>query len=112
MLERSWKTLDKLRLQNNLGLGKNRFSLERKIALNYRIYSNKRRCAYLVFRATSAALIPGRRLFKNCTRQFYLFYIFIQRYTFYLLIFLWSDSKSTITREIQAVKKTREFHDI
>ena len=27
-------------------------------------------------------------------------YIFIQRYTFYLLIFLWADSKSRITREI------------
>ena len=29
----------------------------------YRIYSNKRRGAYLIFRATSAALIWGRRLF-------------------------------------------------
>ena len=34
----------------------------------YRIYSNKRRGAYLIFRATNAALIRGRRLFKNCTR--------------------------------------------
>ena len=57
---------------------------------SYRIYSNKRRGAYLIFRATSAALIRGRRLFINCTRQIYFFYIFIQRYTFYLLIFLWT----------------------
>ena len=58
----------------------------------YRIYSNKRRGAYLIFRATSAALIPRRRLFKNCTRKICFFYIFIQRYTFYLLIFLWTDA--------------------
>ena len=51
------------------------------------------RGAYLIFRATSAALIRGRRFFKNCTRQIYFFYIFIQRYTFYLLIFLWTDTK-------------------
>ncbi len=31
----------------------------------YRIYSNKRRSAYLIFRATSAALIRGRRLFEG-----------------------------------------------
>ena len=31
----------------------------------YRIYSNKRRGAYLIFRATSAALIRGRRLFEG-----------------------------------------------
>ena len=37
----------------------------------YRIYSNKRRGAYLIFRATSAALLRGQRLFKNCTRQIY-----------------------------------------
>ena len=58
----------------------------------FRIYLNKRRGAYLIFRATSAALIPGRCLFKNCTRQIYFFYIFIQQYTFYLLIFLWTDT--------------------
>ena len=51
-------------------------------ASGYRIYSNKRRGAYLIFRATSAALIRGRRLFKHCTRQIYFVYIFIQRYTF------------------------------
>ena len=51
-----------------------------------------------------------RRLFKNCTRRIYFFYIFIQRYTFYLLIFLWTDTdgKSRITREIHAVKKKTE----
>ena len=31
----------------------------------YRIYSNKRRRAYLIFRATSAALIRGRPLFEG-----------------------------------------------
>ena len=31
----------------------------------YHIYSNKRRGAYLIFRATSAALIRGRRLFEG-----------------------------------------------
>ena len=35
----------------------------------------------------------------------------MQWYTFYLLIFLWTDSKSWITREIPAVKKYQEFHD-
>ena len=82
---------------------------------HYRIYSNKRRSAYLISPATSAALIRGRRLFKHCIRQIYFFHIFIQRYTFYLLIFLWTDTKvikkSRITREIHAVKKTREFQD-
>ena len=32
------------------------------LTCDYRIYSNKRRGAYLIFRATSAALIRGRRL--------------------------------------------------
>ena len=31
----------------------------------YRIYSNKRRGAYLIFRATSAAIIQGRHLFEG-----------------------------------------------
>ena len=56
--------------------------------------------AYLIFRATSAALIQGRRLFKHCTRQNYFFYIFIQRYTFYLLIFLWTDPKVIVNLEL------------
>ena len=75
----------------------------------YRIHSNKRRGAYLFFRATSAAVIRGRPLFKNCTRQIYFFYIFIQQYTFYLLIFLWTDNKLRVNLElrgeIHAVKK-------
>ena len=33
--------------------------------VKYRMYSNMRRCAYLIFRATSAALIWGRRLFEG-----------------------------------------------
>ena len=68
----------------------------------YRIYSNKRRGAYLIFRATSAALIRGRRLFKHCTRQIYFFYIFIQRYTFYLLISQWTDTKLIVNLELRA----------
>ena len=71
------------------------------VALAYRIYSNKRRGAYLIFRATSAALIRGRRLFIHCTRQIYFFYIFIQRYTFYLLIFLWTDTKLIVNLELR-----------
>ena len=67
----------------------------------YRIYSNKRRGAYLIFRATSAALIRGRRLFKHCTRQIYFFYIFIQWYTFYLLIFLCTDTKLIVNLELR-----------
>ena len=39
------------------------------------------------------------RLIKHCTRQIYLFYIFIQRYTFYLLIFLWTDAKLIVNIE-------------
>ena len=34
-------------------------------AKTYRIFSNKRHNAYLIFRATSAALIQGWRLFKG-----------------------------------------------
>ena len=71
----------------------------------YRIYSNKRRAAfrgaYFIFRVTSAALIRGRRLFKNCTWQIYFFYIFIQRYTFCLLIFLWTDTKLIVNLELR-----------
>ena len=56
---------------------------------------------YLIFRVTSAALIRGRRLFKNCTRQINFFYIFFQRYTFYLLIFVWTDTKLIVNLEIR-----------
>ena len=83
--------------------------------LTYRIYSNKRRGAYFIFCAKSAALIRGRRLFKHCTGQIYFFYIFIQRYTFYLLIFLWTDTKLIVNQELRQKftrwKKTRLFHD-
>ena len=67
----------------------------------YRIYANKHRGASLIFCATSAALIQGRRLFKHCTRQIYFFYIFIQRYTYYLLIFLWTDTKLIVNLELR-----------
>ena len=46
------------------------------LIFSYRIYSNKGRGAYLIFRGTNAALIRGRRLFKHCTRQIYLFLYF------------------------------------
>ena len=90
-------------------------------SITYRIYSNKRRGAYLIFRATSAALIWGRCLFeaqrrclfKHCTRQIYFFFIFIQRYIFYLLIFLWTDTKLIKNLELREKftrwKKTESF---
>ena len=63
--------------------------------LTHRIYLNKRRGAsrhkcggYLSF-------------FKNCTRQIYFFYIIIQRYTFYLLIFVWTDTKLILNLELR-----------
>jgi len=68
---------------------------------NYRIYSNKRRSTHLTFSTRSAALIRGRRLFKHCTRQIYFFYIFIQRYTFYQLIFLRNDTKLIVNLKLR-----------
>ena len=68
---------------------------------HYRIYSNKRRRAYLIFPATSAVLIRGRLLCKHCTRQIYFFHIFIQQYTFYVLIFLWTDTKVIKNQELR-----------
>ena len=60
-----------------------------------------------------AALIRGRRLFKHCNRQFYFFYIFIQRYNFCLLIFLCTDTKLIINLELgekfRLWKKTKSF---
>ena len=37
----------------------------RQANTKYRIYLNKRRSAYFIFRATSAALIQGRHLFEG-----------------------------------------------
>ena len=71
----------------------------------YRFYSNKRRGAYFIFRATSAAPIRGRRLFKNCTKQIYFFYIqflFNGTLSFYLLIFLWTDPKLIVNLELHS----------
>ena len=88
---------------------------------NYLIYSNKYRGACLIFSCHKCggylrmALIWGRRLFKNCTRRIYFLYIFIQWYTFYLLIFLWTDTKLMVNLELREKftrwRKTREFHD-
>ena len=86
----------------------------------YRIYSNKRRGAYLVFYATSAALIWGQRLLEGGaylnidTRQIYFSFIFIRWYTFYLLILLWTDTKPVLNLELLEKftrEKKREFYD-
>ena len=54
-------------------------------------------------------------LFKHFTNlQIYFFYIFIQRYTFYLLIFLWTDTKLIVNLELRekfTQWKKNEFHD-
>jgi len=55
----------------------------------------------LIFCATSAAHIGGQRLFKKCTRQIYFFYIFIQHYAFYVLIFLQTDTKLIVNLELR-----------
>ena len=54
-----------------------------------------------------AALISERCLFKNCKRQIYFLYIFLQRYTFYLLIFLWTDTILCIARILGRELNTR-----
>ena len=45
----------------------------------------------------------------------YFFYIFIQRYTFYLLIFLWTDTKLIVNLGLREKctrwKKTWDFYD-
>ena len=51
----------------------------------YRIYSNKRRGAYLIFRVTSAALIRGQRLFEDGA------YLNIVRDKFTFAVFLFND---------------------
>ena len=55
-----------------------------------------------------------RSLFEHCTRQIYIFYISIQRHTFCLLIFLWTDTKLIVNLELRRNlrgEKTWEFHD-
>ena len=74
-------------------------------SIKYPIYSNKRRGSYLIFRTTSAVLIWGRRIFKNCTRQIYFFYVqflFNGTLSFYLLIFLWTDTKLKVNLELNS----------
>ena len=78
-------------------------------------YSNKRCSAYLIFRATSAALIQGQRLFEgsaylNIDPDKFTFSInyFHSRHTFYLLIFLWTDTKLIVNLELQE-KFTQSF---
>ena len=61
------------------------------------INSSRHKCSAY----SGAAFILGRHLFKNCARQIYFFYIFIQRYTFYLLIFLWTDTKLIVNLELR-----------
>ena len=73
----------------------------------YRIYSNKCHSAYLIFRATSAALIRGLRLFEggaylNILPDKFTFAIFLfNGCTFYLFIFLWTDTKLIINLELR-----------
>ena len=68
----------------------------------YRTYSNKRRRAYLISCATSAALIRGRRFFQTLYQTNLLLLYFYSTVHFLSVNF---------TREIHAVKKTWEFHD-
>ena len=42
-----------------------------------------------------------RRLSKHFTIQIYFFYIFIQRSTLHLLIFLWTDTKLIVNLELR-----------
>ena len=56
-------------------------------------------------------LFEGSALYLNIVPNKFTFSIFLFNDTFYLLIFLWTASKSRITREFHTVKKTREFHD-
>ena len=78
-----------------------------KAMWNIRIYSNKCRSAYLIFRATSAAVIRGRRLFEggvylNILPDKFTFAIFLfNGYPFYLFIFLWTDAKLIINLELR-----------
>ena len=59
------------------------------------------RCLFEGGTYSRAALIQGRRLFKNCTRQIYFFYIFIQQYTLYLLTFQRTDTKLIVSLELR-----------
>ena len=77
-------------IRSHLRLNFTSLRLEKR---EYRIYSNKRRGAYLIFRATSAALIRGRRLFRHCTRQICTSGIYSHRYN-KKLTNLWSPSGS------------------
>jgi len=93
-----------------------KWSFPAVIIQRYHNYLNKRCSAYLIFHATSAALIRGRPLSKHCTRQIYFHYIFIQRHTFYLLplIFLWTDTKLIVNLELWekfTCEKAWAFHD-
>ena len=76
--------------------------------------SPMRRTITVFTRISASALISFfapqvRCLFKHYTRKINFFYIFIQRYTFYLSIFLWTDSKSRTTREFTRWKKPESF---
>ena len=62
----------------------------------YRIYSNKRRGAYYIFRASTAALIRGRRLIKNWKLQGN-------------LLFQFNGKSSFCTKKLQLVIKA-SFH--
>lgn len=83
------------------------------LVINYCIYLNRHRSAYLIFRTTSAALIRGWHLFQHCSRQI-CFFLFLFNSTLSICSFSYglnTDSKSRITREIHAEKETPEFHN-
>ena len=78
------------------------------IYYTYRIYSNKHHGAYVIFHATSAALVRGQRLFDSgayliIVPDKFTFSIndFSQQYTFYLLIFLWAYTKLIVNLELR-----------
>ena len=87
-----------------------------KIFNNYCIYSNKRRSAYLIFRATRVALIWGRRLFEGGTylkivpdKSTFSIFLFNSTLSFYLLIFLWTDTKLIVNLELHSKNSEREL---
>ena len=79
-----------------------------KVKSAYRVYSNKRHGAYLIFHATSAALIRGWRLFKGGA---YL-NIVPDKFTFSIFLFNGTLSRSRSRSRKQAVcasnRKTKE----
>ena len=97
-----------------------------KLRRAYRIYSNKCRSAYLIFLATSAALIRGRRLFEGGAylkivpdKSTFSIFLFNGTLSFYLLIFLWTDLNLIVNLELhgknsgkRAYRPSREIQSL